>query len=559
MENLIANYQSDSDQEEENEIKQTIQEKTHAIVAAPAVDVEEISSWKHLIPKGTKELTHNIPYKDLVKPFVGPANPFNPEANENGLENKNTPAGYFEKHSISDFNFTEQQRTFQNFKYALNPNDVTGTEYIGNVEKAKDANGQTIFNKKKNDKNAKKKKRKQMGNPGDVENYLGPWAGYEGETIGELHGATEEELKAYEESKEGSKEKKAKTDEGPTETTIFHGKSMFDYQGRSYMHVPQDIGIDLNGEPGSQECFIPKRLIHTWSGHTKAVNAIRFFPGSGHLLLSCSMDSKVKLWDVYNNRQCLRTYLGHTKGVRDICFTNDGRKFITASFDKYLKIWDTETGQCISKYTNHKTPYCVRFNPDEDKQNIFLTGCSDKKIYQYDINTGEIVQEYNQHLGAVNTITFVDENRRFVTTSDDKTLRVWEYDIPVVIKYIAEPSMHAIPSVAVHPNGKYIACQSMDNQVQVYSVKDKFRMNYKKRFTGHLVAGFSCQVNFSPDGHFLMSGDSEGKMFFWDWKTCKLYKKFKAHDAAVVGCEWHPHETSKVATCSWDGLIKYWD
>jgi len=30
-----------------------------------------------------------------------------------------------------------------------------------------------------------------MGNPSDIDNYLGPWAGYEGETIGELHGATE--------------------------------------------------------------------------------------------------------------------------------------------------------------------------------------------------------------------------------------------------------------------------------------------------------------------------------------------------------------------------------
>ena len=46
-----------------------------------------------MVPKGTKELSHNIPYKDLIKPFVGPANPFIPEANENGLENKNTPAG----------------------------------------------------------------------------------------------------------------------------------------------------------------------------------------------------------------------------------------------------------------------------------------------------------------------------------------------------------------------------------------------------------------------------------------------------------------------------------
>ena len=38
-------------------------------------------------------------------------------------------------------------------------------------------------------------------------------------------------------------------------------------------------------------------------------------------------------------------------------------------------------GECLAKFTNKKTPYCVRFNPDEDKQNLFLVGCADKKIY----------------------------------------------------------------------------------------------------------------------------------------------------------------------------------
>ena len=74
---------------------------------------------------------------------------------------------------------------------------------------------------------------------------------------------------------------------------------------------------------------------------------------------------------------------------------------------------------------------------------------------QYDINTGEITQEYDQHLGPVNTITFVDENRRFVTTSDDKTIRAWDFDIPVVIKYIAEPHMHSMPAVTLHPSSKF--------------------------------------------------------------------------------------------------------
>jgi WD40 repeat protein len=71
------------------------------------------------------------------------------------------------------------------------------------------------------------------------------------------------------------------------------------------------------------------------------------------------------------------------------------------------------------------------------------------------MNSGEITQEYDQHLGPVNSITFVDENRRFVTTSDDKTIRAWDFDIPVVIKYIAEPHMHSMPAVTLHPSSKF--------------------------------------------------------------------------------------------------------
>ena len=78
------------------------------------------------------------------------------------------------------------------------------------------------------------------------------------------------------------------------------------------------------------------------------------------------------------------------------------------------------------------------------------------------------MQEYDYHLGAVNTITFVDEGRRFVTTSDDKTIRVWEYGIPVQIKYIADPSMHSIPAVTLHPNNQWFIGQSLDNQILTY-------------------------------------------------------------------------------------------
>jgi len=249
--------------------------------------------------------------------------------------------------------------------------------------------------------------------------------------------------------------------------------------------------------------------------------------------------------------------MGHSKAVRDICFSNDGKRFLSCGYDRYIKLWDTETGACLGSYTNHKTPYCVKFFPADN--NIFVVGGSDKKIIQWDATSKQIVQEYDQHLGAVNTITFIDDNRRFLTSSDDKSIRIWEWGIPVVIKYISEPHMHSMPSITVHPNGNWFAGQSLDNQILVYSTRDRFKLNKKKRFLGHLVAGFACQVNFSPDGRFVMSGDSEGKLWFWDWKTTKVFRTIRAHDAVTIGCEWHPIEPSRVATCSWDGSIKYWD
>jgi pre-mRNA-processing factor 17 len=47
-----------------------------------------------------------------------------------------------------------------------------------------------------------------------------------------------------------------------------------------------------------------------------------------------------------------------------------------------MKLWDTETGECIGRFGNGKIPYCIKFHPDEDKQHIFLAGMSDKKIIQ---------------------------------------------------------------------------------------------------------------------------------------------------------------------------------
>merc|ERR1719278_887023 len=106
--------------------------------------------------------------------------------------------------------------------------------------------------------------------------------------------------------------------------------------------------------------------------------------------------------------------------------------------------------------------------------------------------------------------------------------------------------MHSMPAVTAAPNGKGAACQSFDNKIVIYQV-------------GHRVAGYACGVDFSPEMSYLASGDGDGKVYIWDWKTTKLLSKWKAHDDVCIQVLWHPHEASKVATAGWDGVVKFWD
>lgn len=493
--------------------------------------------------------------EELARQELGPANPYQ---GANAKKRKNLLTGHADEAFLDEHTFRSEHRAAER----------RSREYqSGEAVKAAAA--------------ALRAKRQKKGDATILEGdnaYVGPWAKYrhheEEEDEGEEPLGSDEEYEVVEVDVEDdyvvesgtvnraptdALAKREEQDKAGEETTTFHGENPLDYQGRSYMHIPQDLDVDLRKEVGSVTNFIPRKLLHTWKNHSKAVTALRFFPGSGHLLLSASADSTVKIWDVYHQKELLRTYSGHNKAIADISFNSSGTQFLSASYDRMIKLWDTETGTCVNKFTTGKTPHVVRFNPSPEHSNEFLSGMSDKKIVQFDTRTREVTQEYDHHLAAINTITFVDENRRFITTSDDKSLRAWDYNIPVPIKYIAETDMYPMTRSAAHPSGKYVAFQSSDNQIVVYGATDKFRRNRKKSYQGHNNAGLAIDIDCSPDGQFLASGDSAGFVCFWDWKTGKMYHKLQASDQAVTCVQWHPQETSKVVTAGLQGDIKYWD
>jgi pre-mRNA-processing factor 17 len=240
---------------------------------------------------------------------------------------------------MSNDDFKQQQRSFAVNGYARNPN-LAGVDgfsgaalpYVGDVHAAHRLGGTTVGEQAvtKAEVRALKRKRKAKGElgvfdeepiegddapPPESNEYKGPWADWEVEqkAINAYEGPEEEEYELARRTKRPIVERSKREVGFGEEKSVFHGtsacafsiclvalprtgKELRDYQGRTYMSIPRDVDVNLEPEePGQQQCFIPKKCIHTWSGHTRGVSAVRTFPGSGHLLLSASMDTRIKV------------------------------------------------------------------------------------------------------------------------------------------------------------------------------------------------------------------------------------------------------------------------
>ncbi|SCU85251.1 LAFA_0D14686g1_1 [Lachancea sp. 'fantastica'] len=345
------------------------------------------------------------------------------------------------------------------------------------------------------------------------------------------------------------------------EKSEFHGHSLVDYQGRSFLNPPMEEDIDFTKEPLSFQTFLPKRLIHKYPGHGSGTNVIRMLPKTGHLFLSGGNDNELKIWDMYHERQLLRDYKGHSKVVRDANFNDDGSEFVSVSFDQHMKIWDTETGVVKHRYNFSSTPNCAEYRPSNP--NELVVGLSSSEIRHYDLRVSHkngLVQIYDHHLSSIIALKYFPDGSKLISSSEDKTMRIWENQVNIPIKQISDTAQYSMPYVAIHPENNYFAAQSMDNVIYTFSMKPKYKRHPKKKFEGHRCAGYGIELTFSPDGRYICSGDTRGQVFIWDWKTTHLLKQLEVPDKKpVTAIAWSPQETSKLVCGGNGGYIYLYD
>jgi WD40 repeat protein len=277
-------------------------------------------------------------------------------------------------------------------------------------------------------------------------------------------------------------------------------------------------------------------LIRTLEGHTGVVTTVAVTP-DGRRAVSASNDRTLKVWDLETGEQ-RRTLEGHTDPVNAVAVTPDGRRAVSASSDYTLKVWDMETGEQRRTLEDHTGGVrAVVVTPDGRRA---VSASHDRTLKVWDMETGEQRRTLEGHTGRVYAVAVTPDGRRAVSASDDRTLKVWDMETGEQRRTL-EGHTDPVNAVAVTPDGRRAVSASDDRRLKVWDMETGEQRRTLEGHTGVVMA-----VAVTPDGRRAVSASDDSTLKVWDLETGNVIVNFSG-DGALVTCAVSPDGQTIVA------------
>ena len=159
-------------------------------------------------------------------------------------------------------------------------------------------------------------------------------------------------------------------------------------------------------------------------GEPKTRFACAAFSPDGKLLVT-SGGTRILVWD-FAGRKLLTRFVAHTKEVRSLAFTPDGKTLASASDDTTVKLWDVATWKPRpGAFTAAEPVYFATFSPD-GKTLAIASGdfreARSPRVTLYDYDAGSVKERVKlaaAQSGPAWTVAFSPDGKTLASSSFD--------------------------------------------------------------------------------------------------------------------------------------------
>ena len=297
------------------------------------------------------------------------------------------------------------------------------------------------------------------------------------------------------------------------------------------------------------------RLMHlcnldllTLHAHSDRVSAVDFGP-EGRRLLTGSWDKSVKVWDLTTGRE-ITTFEGHRGGratfsrrINSACFSPDGQWALTTAQGDRPRIWNVTSGELVRALEGPAA--WGSFGPSGER---ILTAHGSNKATIWEARTGRKVSTFTGPSNMIRWPTFHPEGDRIGTVGQPgSTASIWDAQTG---DEIVEFDGHSEPVVflAFSPEGTKVATASRQGVTKMWDTG-----------TGEeLLTVRGGHPAFSPDGKSLATACSDAMGRVWDVKSGELLLELEGHEASVNFVLFGP-KGERLLTCSDDSTARVWE
>lgn len=240
--------------------------------------------------------------------------------------------------------------------------------------------------------------------------------------------------------------------------------------------------------------------------------------------------------------------LRHSHTVSALGFSGDGKRLISASWDKTARVWDVATGREICRFAGHKDGVsAAAISPDAA---LAASGDMNRTTVLWDARTGKEIHRVVDNDNTVFWLRFSADGKRLVWSSG-KAVRIWD-----AANWREERRIEleeGIRPVVLSPDGATLAVGCESGKIRMFNINDG---SLAKTLEGHAKNLYSLAFNL--DGSRLVSGAADKTVRIWDAATGAQLQSLDLPDH-WVGPVLFMNEGKSFAAGIQDGTVRFFE